>query len=124
MGPTLSLEESGNPVALVCRDIRQHSLCRRHVAAHNGRLVLDDRQRQGVRENVHVLVGDIDAVVRWQVAEEVDALVKVVDDVRLVANEVAQSVGAVGVDEAIANPLARLDPMMHVSRVCAHTCFQ
>jgi hypothetical protein len=37
-----------------------------------------------------------------QVAQEVDALVKVVDDVRLVANEVGQAVVGVGVDEAVA----------------------
>jgi hypothetical protein len=47
-----------------------------------------------------------------QVAEEEDTLVEMVNDVRLVANEVAQSIGSIRVDEAVSDPLARLYPIL------------
>lgn len=47
-----------------------------------------------------------------QVAEEEDTLVEMVNYVRLVANEVAQSVGSIRVDKAVSDPLARLYPIL------------
>ena len=56
-----------------------------------------------------VFVADVDAAVAGEVAEDVVGLVEVRDCVGLVADEVVEAVGAVGVDEAVAYPLAGAD---------------
>ena len=68
----MALEEPRDPVTLIRRDARQHALCRVHVPAQDRSLVLDHCQREGVRGNVHVLVRDVEAVVRGKVSKEVD----------------------------------------------------
>lgn len=78
---TLSFQETGNPISLIAWNVRQHGLRTGHISTHDSRLVLDHRQGQRVRKDVHILVGDVDSVVGGQVAEQVDALIKVVDDV-------------------------------------------
>lgn len=46
-----------------------------------------------------------------QVTEEIDALVEMVDGVGLVADQVVEAVGRVGVDKAIADPFGGFDPV-------------
>lgn len=77
-------------------------------------MVLDDRHGEGVAIDVHVLVGDVDPVVGRQVTEEIDALVEMVDGVGLVADQVVEAVGRVGVDKAIADPFGGFDPVFLV----------
>jgi hypothetical protein len=105
----LGLEEAGDAGALVGRDRRQDLGSTVHVAPEDGRLVVDDGDRERVRVDVHVLVGKVEPALGRDVAEKVHRLVKVVDDVRLVANQVAKLVARRRVDEAVADPLARLD---------------
>ena len=50
------------------------------------------------------------------------SLVEMVDDVRLVTDEVAQPIVVVRVYETIADPLARLDPAGRQRRSLADTC--
>lgn len=52
-----------------------------------------------------VLVGDVDTTIARQVSENVVWAVKVRDGVCLVTDEVVESVCAVGVDEAVSDPL-------------------
>lgn len=77
-------------------------------------MVFNDGDGEGVGIDVHVLVGDIDPVVGRQVTKEVDALIKVVDSVGLVADQVVKAVGGVSVDKAVADPFRCLDPVSYI----------
>ncbi len=70
-------------------------------------MVFDYIEGEGVGGDVYIFVGDVGFAITGEVAEEVRRLVEVGDGVGLFAHEVVEAVGAVGVDEAIADPLAR-----------------
>lgn len=73
---TLRLQEPSNPIPLFRRDLRQN-LCRSlQVSTKDSRLVLDDREREPESVEVDVLVAEVDAVVRGEVAEEVHLAVE------------------------------------------------
>lgn len=105
----LSLKEASDARALICWDCRQDLGRAVHVAPKDSRLVIDDGDGERVWVDVDILVGKEEPTLSRDVAEQVHRLVKVVDDVRLVTNQVAELVARRRVDEAIANPLARLD---------------
>lgn len=69
-------------------------------------MVFDDREGECVGDDVDVFVGDVGFAIAGEVAEEVHRLVEVGDGIGLVADKVIKAVGAVGIDEAVANPLA------------------
>lgn len=101
----LAFEEACDFVFLVVRDAGQDFCGGVHVAAEDKGLVFDDGEREGVGDDVDVLVRDVRFAVAGEVAEEVHGLVEVGDGVGLVADEVIEAVGRVGVDEAVSDPL-------------------
>lgn len=77
-------------------------------------MVFYDAEGKGEGSDVDVFVGDVGAAVSREVAEEIHRLIEVGDGVGLVADEVVEPVGAVGVDETIADPLACADGFVDV----------
>ena len=110
----LAFEETGNFVLLVVRNVFKDLSGRVHVAAEDQGLVFDNGKGEGVRDDVDVFVGDICLAITWKIAKEVHGLVKMGDGISLVAYKVVKAIGAVGVDEAVANPLARADGLIDV----------
>jgi hypothetical protein len=72
-------------------------------------LVFDDSKGERKGDDVDVFVADVDSGVAGQVAEKVVWGIEVGDSVGLVADEVVETVCAVGVDEAVANPYTGTD---------------
>ena len=105
----LSLEETGDFVFLVVCDIRQDFGGGVHVATEDQGLVFDDGEGEVVGDNIDVFVCDVGFAIAGKVAKEVHGLVEMGDCVGLVPDEVVETVGAVGVDEAVADPLACAD---------------
>ena len=69
-------------------------------------MVFDDREGESVGDDIDVFIRDVGFAITGQVAEEVHWLIEMGDCVGLIADEVVEAVGAVGVDEAVADPLA------------------
>jgi len=101
----LAFEEARDFVFLVVGDAGQDFGGGVHVAAEDEGLVFDDGEGEGVGDNVDVLVRDVGFSVAGEVAEEVHGLVEMRNGVGLVADEVVEAVGRVGVDEAVSDPL-------------------
>lgn len=68
---TLRFQKPGDPVPLISRHRRQDLLGSLEVALEDGRLVVNQRHSKGVREQVDVLVGEVDSVLGRKVTEEV-----------------------------------------------------
>ena len=111
---TLALEEAGDFVFLVVRDICQELGGGVHVAAEDEGLVFHYREGEGVGNDIDVFVRDIRFTIARQVAEEIHGLVEVRNGVGLIADEVVEAVGAVGVDKAVADPLAGADRFVNI----------
>lgn len=88
-------------------------------------MVLHYSQGESIAVDSHVFIGDVDTVVCREIAEEIntpiaesarndpkknDILVEVVDDMRLVSDNIAQAVRRVGINEAVTDPFTRFDP--------------
>ena len=69
---------------------------------------------EGVGRHRDVFVGNVGFTVGREVAEQVHGFVEVGDGVGLVADEVVEPVCGVGVDEAVADPLAGADGFVDV----------
>lgn len=110
----LPFEETGNLILLVVRNVFEDLSSRVHVAAEDQGLVFDNGKGEGVGDDVDVFVGDICLAIAWKVAKEVHGLVEVGDGISLVAYQIIEAIGAVGVDEAVANPLACADGLVDV----------
>ena len=70
MRHTSALQEARDLVSLVFGHVGQDLGCSVHVAPQHGRLVLDDVQRQSIPIDVHVLVRDVDPIMRGDVSQE------------------------------------------------------
>ena len=105
----LSFQETGDFVFLVVCDIRQDFSGSVHIATEDEGLVFDDGERKVVGDNIDIFICDVGFAVAGEVTEEVHGLVEMGDCVGLITDEVVETVGAVGIDEAVADPLASAD---------------
>ena len=105
----LPLEETGDFVFLVVCDVGQYFGGGVHVATEDEGLIFDNGEREVVGDDVDVFVCDVGFAITGEVTEEVHGLVEMRDCVGLVANEIVETVSAVGIDEAVADPLACAD---------------
>mmetsp|Transcript_1572 Transcript_1572/g.5077 ORF Transcript_1572/g.5077 Transcript_1572/m.5077 type:complete len:716 (-) Transcript_1572:422-2569(-) len=103
----LRLEESRDAVVLRLRDGGEQVGGGCEVAADDGRLVLEHRQQQLVRDDGKVSVEQVDAVVLWQVAHDVQRPVQVLQGNDLAADGVVEPAGLGRVDQALRHPHAR-----------------
>ncbi len=110
----LAFEEASDLVFLVIRDILQELGCGIHVSSKDEGLILDHGEGECVRDHIYVFVGHVSFAVAWEVAKQIHGLVKMADGVRLVANKIIETVCAVGIDEAVADPLSGPDGLVHI----------
>ena len=110
----LAFEKAGDFVLLVVGNIDEEVGRGVHVAAQDEGLVLDDREGERVRGDGDVFVRDIHAPVAGEVTKEIHGLVEVGDGVCLISHKVVKAVRGVGVDEAVADPLACADALVDV----------
>ena len=82
------------------------------VLAHDGRLVLEHGEEEREAHDVELLVAEVEAIVARYVAEQVHLPVEMRYGAYLAADVVVEAIERVGVDEAVADPDARLDRLV------------
>jgi hypothetical protein len=102
----LSLKEAGNLIHLVLRDILEHLGSSFGLIPEDECLVLKHSEGQSEGNYIDILVGKVDPSIAGQIAKEIHGLVKVGDGIGLITHKVVETVGRVGVDKAVTNPLS------------------
>lgn len=113
----MSFEESSNPIPLILRNSRQNTLSSLHISAQDRALIFDHGQRQAIAVDIHVFIGNVNPVMSGHVTEQEDVLVEMVDGMRLITDDVVESVRRVGVDETVTDPFGGLNTALYSSNV-------